>query len=252
MFYEKKIGKSTFFVFRELEKISGFVHAFTSRHGDFSTKDVGPSDSVVGKKEDLLDALGVRADQLAFLEQTHSSEVVTLNHLLAGAGAASSIGPADGVVIRSFAQFAVIRTADCLPILAVAKQHVCLLHAGWRGTRDRIAARGIKQLLKTPGLYPQDVIVAIGPCIRRCCYQVGSEVKAQFKKSGHKVDQFFKEDRLDLVKANIAQIQDLGVTRILDSKMCTACQTDLFYSYRKEATTRRNWVLAGFKLPRTR
>lgn len=247
MFCEKRLGGITFFVFQDLEKIPGFVHAFTLRQSDSSIKDAHQSGPVAKKEEALLEVLGIQAGQLVFLEQVHSNLVVRLKSSPLNDPEPVLIGPADGVLIESSNQFPVIRTADCLPILVVAKRRVCLLHAGWRGTRDRIAVRGIARFLEIPGVSPQDVTVTIGPCIRSCCYQVGPEVRDQFEAEGHDVDQFFVGDRLDLVRANKGQIRELGVKRILDSGMCTACRTDLFYSHRKEGETGRNWLLAGFQ-----
>ncbi|MEE8349689.1 MAG: polyphenol oxidase family protein [Acidobacteriota bacterium] len=241
------MGGTTFFVFQELEQIPGLVHAFTLRQSGAAFNE-GNREALVGsEREALLGVLGIQPGQLIFLQQIHSNQVVDLNSAFPPEPDPSLIGPADGVLVESSARYPVIRTADCLPILAVAKGQVCLLHAGWRGTRDRIAARGIARLLKVSGASPQDVTVTIGPCIHKCCYQVGPEIKGEFEQEGHEVDQFFEGDRLDLVEANQRQIQELGVTRIFDSGMCTACRTDLFYSYRKEGETGRNWLLAGFR-----
>ncbi len=247
MFCEKKWGGTAFFEFQELEKIPNFVHAFTLRQSGSSINHANPSAS--GAKQDpaLLEALGIRAERLVFLEQVHSNQVVKFGPSLAKDLEPAVIGPADGVLVQSSELFPVIRTADCLPILAVAKDQLCLLHAGWRGTRDRIAASGMTRFLEMSGVTPEEVTVAIGPCIRSCCYQVGPEVRAQFEEAGHDVEDFFRGDRLDLVRANQGQIRALGVTRVLDSGMCTACRTDLFYSYRKEGETGRNWLVAGFR-----
>ena len=247
MFCEKKLGGTTFFVFQELETIPNLVHAFTLRQSDSSINHVNPSVPDAKQDQALLEALGIRSGQLVFLEQVHSNQVVRLNPSPANDLEPAVIGSADGVLVQSSDLFPVIRTADCLPILAVARQQMCLLHAGWRGTRDRIAAIGITRFLKIPGVTPEDVTVVIGPCIRSCCYQVGPEVRAQFEEAGHDVEQLFRGDRLDLVRANQEQIRELGVTKVLDSGMCTACRTDLFYSYRKEGETGRNWLLAGFR-----
>ncbi|MCH8017185.1 MAG: polyphenol oxidase family protein, partial [Acidobacteria bacterium] len=143
----------------------------------------------------------------------------------------------------------VVRTADCLPILVLLaeKKQVCVLHTGWRGTRDRITREGVSRFLEATQASPQQLIAAMGPCIRKCCYEVGPEVRNQYAQSGHDLDRCFSGPQLDLVEANSAQLQELGVTRILDSKMCTACRTDLFYSYRREGETGRMWLLAGFQ-----
>jgi copper oxidase (laccase) domain-containing protein len=46
---------------------------------------------------------------------------------------------------------------------------------------------------------------------------------------------------LDLVAANCAILADAGVapTRIFAADYCTACRSDLFFSYRRERTTGR-------------
>ena len=89
--------------------------------------------------------------------------------------------------------------------------------------------------------------VALGPCIRQCCYRVGPEVENRFRGAGHPVQELFSEDRLDLVTANRGQLEEMGVSKVIDSNQCTACRTDLFYSYRREKTKQRMWTLAGFR-----
>ena len=128
MFCEKKLGGTTFFGFQELEKIPGLVHAFTLRQSDSSIKDVNQSGPVAKEKEILLEALGIRTGQLVFLQQIHSNQVVTLKPSFPQNLEPSWIGPADGVLVDSPAQFPVIRTADCLPILVIAKQRACFKH----------------------------------------------------------------------------------------------------------------------------
>ena len=71
--------------------------------------------------------------------------------------------------------------------------------------------------------------VALGPCIRQCCYRVGPEVENRFRGAGHPVQELFSEDRLDLVTANRGQLEEMGVSKVIDSNQCTACRTDLFY-----------------------
>ncbi len=248
MFRQKYLSPVSFFVFEELEEIPSFVHAFTSRQTDASNGKLSPSAEVTPQKRLLLETLGLKPNQLFFLNQVHSNRVVTVNSGPSKSSGPTSLGPADGVIMLLPAQFPIIRTADCLPIfvLLAEKKQVCVLHTGWRGTRDRITQEGVSQFLEVTQGSPQQLIAAIGPCIRKCCYEVGPEVRNEYAQSGHDVDRFFSQGQLDLVEANVAQLQELGVTRILDSKMCTACRTDLFYSYRREGETGRMWLLAGF------
>ena len=249
MFRQKNPGPASFFVFEELEDIPGFVHAFTSRQTDAPNQQPNPSDEVTLEQKLLLESLGLQPKQLFFLHQVHSNRVVTVKAPTWKASGPTVLGSADGVITLLPAQFPVIRTADCLPILVLLaeKKQVCVLHTGWRGTRDRITREGVSQFLDITQASPQQLIAAIGPCIRKCCYEVGPEVRSQYAESGHDLDRCFSGPQLDLVEANSAQLQELGVTRILDAKMCTACRTDLFYSYRSEGETGRMWLLAGFQ-----
>ena len=54
---------------------------------------------------------------------------------------------------------------------------------------------------------------------------------------------------LDLVKANWCQLLDAGVPadNIQSINLCTACRTDLFFSYRKEHVTGRMLAVVGIR-----
>ncbi len=249
MFREKNLGPTSFFVFQELEEIPGFVHAFTSRRTDSLLKSANQSGELALEKGHFLQAMGLRLNELVFVDQVHSSRVVTVKKPPSECSESTSMGPADGVITVRPAQFPIIQTADCLPIvvLLAEKKQVCVLHTGWRGTRDQITTKGVVQFLQETQASPSQLIAALGPCIQKCCYEVGPEVRNQYGEAGHDVNRCFSGSHLDLVEANSAQLMALGVTQILDSKMFTACRTDLFYSYRKEGETGRMWLLAGFQ-----
>ena len=77
-------------------------------------------------------------------------------------------------------------------------------------------------------------------------------MRAAYRRQGHEAGEVFKGRCLDLIRANRLQLRRLGVTRIVDSGLCTSCGNDLFYSYRRERTERRMWTLAGFRAARAR
>jgi polyphenol oxidase len=248
MFYQKNRGSSCFCVFSELEEVPALVHAFTTRLTDNSDKDASRSSEVASGKQVLLNELQIDPALVVQLKQIHSDRVVTVD----GYGrAATGEEPAraDGIMLTEPGRFAVIKTADCAPLLAFYPKgrQVCALHAGWRGTRERITEKAVSQFLSLTGASPEELIIAFGPSIRRCCYEVGQEVIDQFAESGHDLSRILSGRNLDIVEANRLQLNALGIRRILDSGMCTACRTDLFYSYRKEGRTGRLWALAGFR-----
>ena len=131
-----------------------------------------------------------------------------------------------------------IRTADCVPILLLdaGKRAVAAVHAGWRGTVAGIVARAIEKMHSDFGTQPADIRVALGPCIRECCYEVGPEVAAQFSPLFPEWPPVTGKQHLDLVEANRRHLTSAGVpaTQIFDSGLCTACLAEHFYSYRRE------------------
>jgi copper oxidase (laccase) domain-containing protein len=111
---------------------------------------------------------------------------------------------------------------------------VSAVHAGWRGTAQQVVRAAIDAMRREFGTAPADLVVAIGPSIRACCYEVGPELRTAFSDAGHDVaaiDRWFlrgKGDRwqLDVIRANRDQLEAAGVpsTQIHDSGLCTMCQ----------------------------
>lgn len=123
-----------------------------------------------------------------------------------------------------------IRTADCLPILmADPRQHaVAAIHAGWRGVVAEIGAKTVDAMHREFGSEAADLVVAIGPGIGPCCFEVGPEVSVQFGLTGR--------SKVDLVETMIRQLGRNGVSarQISASGRCTYHDSELFESYRRD------------------
>jgi hypothetical protein len=130
-----------------------------------------------------------------------------------------------------------IHTADCVPVFLAAKdgRAVCLIHAGWKGTKLGIAAGGFRKFLETFGLKPEGAAAAVGPCIERDCYQVGPEVAEGFPAEVKKPDPEGKW-LLDLRAENSRQLLAAGLKGedLYISGLCTRCRPDILHSYRNE------------------
>jgi len=141
---------------------------------------------------------------------------------------------ADGSITKEKHVPIAVRTADCLSVFLFDPMTpaIGLVHAGWKGSRDGIAAKAVVLMQKKWGTRSPDVKVALGPCIRPCCYEVGKEFKAHFPKYVTERDGRLY---LDLPKVNTDQLVDLGVRRenIFDSERCTCCD-EKFFSYRRQ------------------
>jgi YfiH family protein len=227
--------------------------------------------------------------ELAFTRQVHSAKVVRARRKR-GILEYSACGPApeqvwsaanleaDALVTNECGLLLAIRTADCLPILVADPQRgaIAAIHAGWRGALGGIVENTVREMKRTFDSAPRDLLVALGPSIRACCYVVGREVVDAFCGRFTRAEKFFCEQlkeppaqsmlpslsverptgdapanpswRLDLVAAALDQLERAGVPRsqIQVSDLCTSCRTDLFFSYRKEgAATGRMLAVMG-------
>ena len=165
-------------------------HAFSTRVGGVSelphTSSLnlafgrGDADETVLENIRLFsEAVGIDGKSIISVPQIHSAEVKVVSRAEKGYGVyRSSPFSCDGYVTQDKDIALGVKTADCVPILMEARNDeddviaVSAIHAGWRGTAARIAGVGVEKLAAL-GAKPDKMFVAIGPCIHRCCYEVG-------------------------------------------------------------------------------
>jgi polyphenol oxidase len=132
-------------------------------------------------------------------------------------------------------------SADCLPIVlartGASEPAVAVLHAGWRGLLEGIAAAGAQALGGGP------LKAAIGPGIGPCCYEVGEEVAVPFgERFG---DDVVRERHLDLWTSAERALRAAGVEHVDRFDRCTACEPETFFSHRRDdGRTGRQGVIA--------
>jgi len=152
-----------------------------------------------------------------------------------------------------------VQVADCIPLLLAdpVSGAVAAAHAGWRGSVSRVAAHAVSALGEWFGARPADIVVALGPSIGPCCYEVGPELRTAFLEAGFaadEIDRWFADRRtrepdepgrngladdwlrLDLWAANHDQLIAAGIqpSHIHLSRMCTVHHRETFFSYRAE------------------
>ena len=146
------------------------------------------------------------------------------------------IGEGDALVTNQRGLTLEIRTADCYPVLLADTKNrtVAAIHAGWRGTAAGIVPAAIEKMATLYGTRAGDIVVAIGPGIGPCCYEVGSEVAQQFAATCVQARQ--GKLYLDLALENRQQALRAGVveSQIEVNGLCTFCQAKQFYSFRRE------------------
>lgn len=274
-----------------LSKLPWLTHAFSTRRGGLSQAPCAglnlgftPSDRRERVEQNRLrffEQLGGNDFVPASARQVHSSHsfVVArdgkdqLAYQLPGAvveaPTGSTLPAGDALITAEPGILLTIRIADCLPVLLVdPKQRVvAAVHAGWRGALERVIEKAVGDMRSVFGSDPQQLIAALGPSIRACCYEVGEEVVEAFHGKFAAADEFFEAlpirpeittdrhailflsayppghapehapaARLDLTAVAKHQLVSAGVkpANILVADYCTACRTDLFFSHRRE------------------
>jgi hypothetical protein len=177
--------------------------------------------------------------------ETWSSDpaLVTLNQIhsdicVYAEGRAGTIGEGDALYTGRPGLLLAVRTADCLPILIAdeAREAVAVVHAGWRGASSRIAAKAVAAMRARLASRPEDLLVAIGPGIGVCCYEVGPEVASLFRDLFPERGDLAGGSRIDLAEANRRILMEAGVPagRIHTAGLCTACTPAEFHSWRRD------------------
>ncbi|MBA2692499.1 MAG: laccase domain-containing protein [Rubrobacter sp.] len=197
----------------------------------------------------------------AWVKQVAGDEVVRVSE-------GGFAGEADALITNESGLSLVVGVADCVLVALVGEESVGMVHSGWRGTLSGISGKAAREMVggvfgtkgevdvaanspmsshpatETPVSSPSETNVPssggaaseiaayIGPCIRRCCYEVSEEMAEKFARefgenvvSGRNLS-LPDAIRVDLVRSGVSEIHDLG--------MCTGCRPDLFFSHRKE------------------
>ncbi|MDJ0782482.1 MAG: polyphenol oxidase family protein [Desulfosarcinaceae bacterium] len=156
--------------------------------------------------------------------------------------------PADAIVCDRPGQFAVIQVADCQAVLLAdtRRRVVANIHSGWRGSIANIIAKTIATLVERCNTDPSDLMAGIGPSLGPCCGEFrnyASELPPAVWPYGDAMDHF------DFWALSRDQLKAAGVPadRIHESRICTRCNTGLFYSYRASHTTGRFGAVIGYE-----
>lgn len=233
-------------------------HLFTTSSWRLGSRAVSTDDGW----SEVAQALGSDAACLVRARQVHGVDVIV------GPGAApdGSLPPADIILAHQASAIAAVQVADCLPLLVVdpVTGAVAAVHAGWRGLAARAPEVAIAALTRTFGTRPADLLIALGPSIGVCCYEVGTEVRESFERAGFsdaQLRRWFQPHPavdpnnptwsavrtrsrrpehwfFDGWAAAREQIVAAGVPtdQVFSSALCTASHPEVFCSYRRDGS----------------
>jgi YfiH family protein len=175
-------------------------------------------------------------DESASLKQVHSTRVVVANQ-------PGGLGEGDALATNQPGLFVMVKTADCIPVLFAdpATKSVAAVHAGWRGTAGNIVRSTIETLVSEFHTEPSQLWAAIGPGIRKCCYEVSGDVARQFAAWLPELAGVGEKAMLDLTEVNRRQLIEAGLTpghifAPSGSECCTRCETELLHSFRRDGS----------------
>ncbi len=290
-----------------LARLPQVVHAFSTRRGGTSKRplpglnlgfvEADRPSRVRRNRRLFLQHLDARHFSLASLRQIHSVNIYQvvegaageLEYRLSGHPAlrrsTHRLPAGDALITDRPGILLSVRSADCLSVLLADPRRpaVAVIHAGWRGTLQRVVEKTVGVMRAVFGSDPPRLLAVLGPSIRVCCYAVGEQVVDAFHGAFLNSDSFFRRvppenlaatlateypplflatqspahsplapsaAHLNLVAVAKHQLCTAGVrpSNIEVADFCTACRTDLFFSHRKEGRgTGRVMAVIGLK-----
>ena len=277
-----------------LSPYPGLAHGFSTRAGGassgcFESMNLGPGrgDDPQAVQENFklfCAAVGVSPENLVLSRQVHKDHVAIVTASDRGNGFLrenrfDAVNGADALITDQPEVALMLFFADCVPIFLYdpVKRVIGLVHAGWRGTVLRIVGKTVRKMETVFGCNPTDMVAAIGPSIRVCCFETGADVETAVRALGESFSDAIVAGtgsaeaaaelcetetgsvvtgacaasgsgtpigkyHIDLPKLNKKLLIAAGLREgcIADAGWCTMCQPDRFFSHRKMGTQRGN------------
>ncbi len=233
-----KEGNLQYLQFRRLlEYKDRLVHCYTLKPSNLKEK----------SKEDIeytriCNALNIDNKSIVMPNQTHTNNV----EMVLENSESANFKDVDGLITNKKNKALAAVFADCnsLFLYDPVNNVIGNIHSGWKGTVSKIGEVAVKKMIKNYNCNPSDIICCIGPSIRKCHFEVEDDVKDLFvdvfddesiiKKDGIKNGK--QKYHVDAVAAIIKMLKECGLKseNIIDSGICTMCNSEILHSYRAE------------------
>jgi len=150
----------------------------------------------------------------------------------------------DGLITNKSNMILATTNADCILLLFFdpVKRVIANVHSGWKGTLQRISVEAVKKMVNDFACNPQDIICCICPSIRKCHFEVDEDVKDLFKNEFKELDNFIEYNQEKkkwntdtvLINKKILKNEGLKEENIIDSGLCSVCNSNIIHSFRVE------------------
>lgn len=203
---------------------------------------------VIENRKSLMKELSFSFDSFTCGEQVHGVDIAYVTREDRGRGRQdreSAFPNTDGLLTGEDDVFLASYYADCVPLFFYAPDldWIGVAHAGWKGTVGKIGPKMIERLV-SHGADLEKILVAIGPSIGACCYEVDKHVLNRMKEalqcqelpSSVAIPTEHGKAMLDLKEANSQLFQQAGLReeQIAKSNYCTSCAHEHFHSHRRD------------------
>ncbi len=145
--------------------------------------------AIARNREALCQLLGIGGDRLVMPHQTHETRVACIDRhflSLSDGQRREALEGIDALMTNETGVCIGVSTADCIPLLLCDTEHgaIAAVHAGWRGTVNRIAQKTVETMTQAYGTRPSQLKAQIGPGISLDSFEVGQEVYDAFQQAG--------------------------------------------------------------------
>lgn len=207
-------------------------------------------EDIVKNHKALCQTLGIGIDRLVMPHQVHATKVATVDETFFALSATERQEVLEGVdaLTTNLSDVCIgVSTADCIPVVLYdpEKRAACAIHAGWRGTVERIVEKSVEAMAVAYGSRPQRLLAQIGPGIHLDGFEVGDEVYEAFMQAGFPTEQIAKKHpttgkwHLDLPQCNRLQLVGSGLApvNVKVSPVCTFHRWADYFSARRLGTS---------------
>lgn len=236
---------------KRLQDYLDIKYCFSKRHEGFSLPPhatlnlafhVGDAENhVLQNHAALACEMGYERERLVHMNQIHSADVYVLKE-----GDSFDTKPTCDALVTNIPQTPLmVMVADCSPVLFFdpVQKVVAVAHAGRAGAFKNIVAKTLETMQREFHSHAEDIVVAIGPSIGVCCYEVGEEIATEVDDLGLGYAITTHEGRcyLDVNAILLEQLLACEIKKehIEVQNICTCCNTQDYFSYRGEGQTGR-------------
>ena len=227
---------------KKLTSFRNLTHAFTTKESGNLAFHVG-DDLLNVEKNHLLLSNELLYDRalLVHMKQIHSDLV----HIVSGEDDFFNPPTCDAIITDKTDIPLMVMVADCAPLLFYddAQKVIAVAHAGRAGAFKNIVKNVVACFVDEYKSKAEDIMVSIGANIGACCYEVGEEIFDEASSLGlaYSIKKRDGSYYLDINKILKKELLECGVKEENIEIMgeCSCCNTNRYFSYRKERETGR-------------